>query len=328
MHRQSAMADEAALLQLNQQRPKQYHWLTYWWRCHRQAFTQAMYAYVADPFSNAFTIGVIAVAFALPLILFTLLLNMNTALQSWHGAPQITLYLTPSSAQASPQSLLQTLQRNPSIQKVNYISPAQGMQQLENQNAQMQATFTALDHNPLPGVMIITPTQAASTPLQLHTLSQQLSDLNQVNNVQMNATWVKRLYYMGQTLERLVISVGCLFGVALVFIMGNTIRLDMQKHAHEIRVLRLIGANAGFIRRPLIYQALLFGISACALAFVLCDIVLRALNGPLSQLALTYRTSLNLHPVPPQLAGLVLLAACMLSYVGARLAIRQHLKKH
>lgn len=327
MHKQT-MADEAALLQLNQHRPKQHHWLSYWWRCHRQAFVQAMRAYVAEPFTNLFTIGVIAVAFALPLILFTLLLNMNTALQSWHGSPQITLYLAQNNTQAPPNALIQRLQSNPAIAQVKYISPDQGMQQLENQNAQTQATFTALDHNPLPGVMIITPSHAASTPVQLHTLSQQLSELNQVASVQMNETWVKRLYYMGQTLQHLVISVACLFGIALVFIMGNTIRLDMQKHAHEIRVLRLIGANNGFIRRPLIYQALLLGISACALAFVICDIVLRVLNGPLSKLALTYHSNLSLQPVPPQLAGLVLLTACILSYVGARTAISQHLRKH
>lgn len=325
MHKQSDQADESALLQLNQQSPKRHRLLKHWLRCQRQAIIQAMQGYVAEPLANAFTIGVIAVAFALPLVLFTLLININTALQSWHGAPQMTLYLN---ANTSTQTLIQTLQSNPAIDQVRYISPAQGLAQLENQDSHIQSAFSALNSNPLPGVVIVTPTHTTDTPAQLHKLKQQLSALTPVASVQMNETWVKRLYYMGQTLSRLVIAIACLFGVALIFIIGNTTRLDMQKHAHEIRVLRLIGANAGFIRRPLVYQALLYSITACCLAFVICGVLLHILNGPLSQLAFTYQSQFSLHPIPPHYAGIVLLIACLLSYMGAQLAIRQHLTKH
>ena len=56
--------------------------------------------------------------------------------------------------------------------------------------------------------------------------------------------------------QRAVIIISLLFSFAVLLIIGNTIRLDIQNRYQEIVVTKLIGATDAFIRRPFLYGGL------------------------------------------------------------------------
>ena len=47
---------------------------------------------------------------------------------------------------------------------------------------------------------------------------------------------------------------------AVIVIIGNTIRLDIQNRRAEIEVSKLLGASDGFVRRPFLYTGFWYGL--------------------------------------------------------------------
>ena len=75
-----------------------------------------------------------------------------------------------------------------------------------------------------------------------------------VQTVQLDTEWVKRLHAMLDILRRVVLLTGGLLGAGVVLIVGNTIRLDILNRRAEIEVMKLVGASDGFARRPVPLQ--------------------------------------------------------------------------
>src|SRR3546814_12982244 len=94
------------------------------------------------------------------------------------------------------------------------------------------------------------------------TLAQQWRALEQVDSVQLDSDWVRRL----EAILRFVrIGLGLLAtGVALVVLatVFNTVRMQALTQREEIGVARLVGATESFVRRPFLYLGALTGMVA------------------------------------------------------------------
>ena len=82
----------------------------------------------------------------------------------------------------------------------------------------------------------------------------------------MDFEWAQKLNRFSAFAERIVLLLGLLLAAAVVFVTGNTIRLQILTQKDEIEVSQLIGATRRFIRRPFLYfgatQGLLAGLVA------------------------------------------------------------------
>ncbi|WP_157843669.1 FtsX-like permease family protein [Candidatus Coxiella mudrowiae] len=59
-----------------------------------------------------------------------------------------------------------------------------------------------------------------------------------------------------------------LFGIGIILIIGNTIRLTTESHHQEIIILKLVGTTPSFIRRLLAYRGFFYSLSAGFLAWL------------------------------------------------------------
>ena len=59
-----------------------------------------------------------------------------------------------------------------------------------------------------------------------------------------------------------------LLGIAVLIIVGNTVRLAVLSRREEIEVTKLVGGTDAFIRRPFLYSGLLQGVLGGAAAFL------------------------------------------------------------
>ena len=60
--------------------------------------------------------------------------------------------------------------------------------------------------------------------------------------------------------RRLVVLAVAVLAVAILLIVGNTIRLDIQNRSQEIEVQKLVGAANAFIRRPFLDSGAWYGL--------------------------------------------------------------------
>jgi cell division transport system permease protein len=320
-------ANDAALLGLNRSGPQRLGRIAYWWSCHLRAFLFACGELIRSPISNLMTLFVIGIAFSLPVTLFALLQNVESVITNWQTSPRIELYLKQNTSQAQINTILQNLNQNTKVEKATYISPQQGLQSLQRNGSVTQDSIQSLGSNPLPAVIQVTPNHINSTPQSIQQLYAQLQQINSVDMAQLNLNWVKHLYYLVETIKYLTLAIAILFSVGLILIVGNTVRLDMKSNQEEIDILRLIGANKAFIRRPLLYRGLLYGCIGGFIAWMLCGIFLWWMQVPASHLAMSYNSTITLHGLRGAQGILVIIIGGALSYIGARFVINYYLRK-
>ncbi len=303
----------------------QYNRLSFWLTSHLRALFFALGELSRAPFQSITTLLVIGIAMALPIGFYALLNSTQHISQHWHNAPTITLYLKKDTSKDQSQRLITQLKANPNIQQAQYISPSQGLAQFAKV-ARIDNVLTSLKNNPLPAVIVITPVRAYQNPIKIATLQQTLPTNNWVDSSQIDQLWVKRFFYLLTIAKRISYGLAIVFGLGVILITGNTIRLSLQSHCQEISLLRLIGATPGYIVRPMLYRGLLYGLLGGAIALVLVTLLFKWLTTPLSQFVATYAESIHLHLLSTPIAWLMIVICGLLGLVGAWVASKQFLR--
>lgn len=271
-------------------KPKRYNPLAFWFHSHIRAALSSLGALMRTPVTSLMTILVFAIAMALPISFLSLLHSVAPMQLQWQQ-PKLTLYLKNGLDVNVQTQLMQQLQQNPEFSTVDYISPQQGLAQLTEQ-ANLPSMVLQEANNPLPGVIVLSLKQALTEPKALQALQQQLSQLNGVDSVQVNLQWLERLYYVVTLLHRLSLGLAGLLAVGLFFVTANTIRLVLQNHRPEVRLLKLIGATKAFIRRPLLYRGLWLSMGGAFCAWILVFVLMDWLTGPLAKFTQSYGVSI------------------------------------
>ena len=125
---------------------------------------------------------------------------------------------------------------------------------------------------------------------------------------------------------RIVDLATVLLALAVVLVIGNTIRLEINNRRTEIEVVKLVGGSDAFIRRPFLYMGLCYGLSGGLLAMVTIVLSLLTLSGPTRALAGLYGSSFELRGLTPEQALLLLGAGAVLGWAGAGVATARHLR--
>ncbi len=291
-----------------------------WMDQHLYSFVSSLGRLVRRPWATMLTIGVMGVAFALPLGLWVVLSNVEHFAGNVSQSREIDLFLKPEVDVGRAQSLAVQLRSRADVADVKLRTPEQGLAEFRERSG-LGASLDALDGNPLPSLLQITPQGDESA------LVAALGHLPEADLVKHDAEWRDRLRGWLGFGERLVWVLAAMFGLGALLVVGNTVRLDIQSRREEIGVLQLLGANDGFIRRPFIYLGAWYGLVAGALAFGLLTAAAAALRGPLADLARSYGSQFALAGLAPLSAAAVMAAAALIGWLGAWLVTGHFLRQ-
>jgi cell division transport system permease protein len=292
---------------------------------HAQVLIGSLGRLVQHPFASVMTMGVIAVALALPLFLSLLLQNARVATGNWNQAYDLSVYMDKKAAPARVQAVAKQLKARGDVAAVRIITAAEALAEFRNDSGFGKA-LDVLSDNPLPDTLVVTPTLVASTPQGTETLKAVIAALSDVQTVQIDTDWVKRLHAMLDLLRRIVLLTGALLGVGIVLIVSNTIRLDILNRRAEIEVMKLVGASDGFARRPFLYSGLWYGLGGGLLALILVGVASAVLARPIAQLAFLYGSAFRMQGLKLVTGLAVLTLAASLSWIGSWLAATRHIR--
>lgn len=298
--------------------------IAFWCVSHLRAFLFGLGEMIRAPFASFLTLIVIGIAMALPAGFYVMLNNFQKINHQWQGKPSISLYLKQEITQPQLQILIQQLKNNMAVANVNYISPEQGLQQLANESHLNDLT-SELNENPLPGVLVVTPSLANRSPSAINALLFTLQKIPEVDISKLDTAWIKRLYYIINIGERLTFALAILFGIGVIVIIGNTIRLTLQSHYQEILVMKLVGATYSFIRRPLLYRGILYGFIGGVIAWMLIAVMALWLESPIQLLAQTYNSALQIHPISFLMGFTIIIICSLLGWIGSWFAVNRYL---
>jgi len=293
---------------------------------HRQEIKNSFNSLFKTPIASLMTLAVLGIALALPGGLQVILKNSNMLSEGWDGASRFSLYLHDSVKDSAAQSLENRLRARSDIAEVELISRKQALEEFQSISGLGDA-LQQLEENPLPIVLEILPAESHSTPQATQFMLDEFHKLPEVELAQLDMQWVKRLYYLLELADRAVLALALLLGVAVLLIVGNTIRLAIQNRREEIEIIKLIGATNAFIRRPFLYTGLWYGIGGGIFAVSLIGMSLWWLSGPVSQLAGLYESGYRLTGLSfietLQLLGF----STLLGLVGSWISVTRHLSQ-
>ncbi len=295
-----------------------------WLRQHGYSLLYSIGNLVRHPLASLMTTVVLGMALLLPLLLWTGLQQLQ-GLRSMHDVERISVFIEPAQAATAAQaeSLAAEVRDWVGVSAVRMVSPQDGLQQLREQSG-FGDTLTLLQDNPLPWVMSVTPVN--DNPEQIESLLQRLQQQDWSTLVQADLGWLRKLQSMLDFADAAITLLAVLLAVAVLLVVSNTIRLDVQNRQDEIDVLALSGATPGFIRRPFIYTGFLYGALGGLSAWLMLALTLLLLHQPMAALANAYATDIALRWPNLSFMLLVLLGSGILGLLGAWLAVSRRLR--
>jgi cell division transport system permease protein len=278
-----------------------------------------------QPFASMMTILVIAVTLSLPAALHVLVKNAQAISASWDNALDFSVYLKADTPINAASRLADIIGQRADVEQVTLIPADQALAEFR-----LQSGFgEALDHltvNPLPHTLVVRP-GSANTEASIALLEEELGNLPEADFVQVDTEWVRRFHAILEILQRSTAIGAALLGAAILVIIGNTIRLDIQNRREEIEVTKLIGANNAFVRRPFLYSGLWYGLGGGLLALALVHYGLSAIEAPVSRLAGLYDSPFSILSLNLDESLLIVGAGVLLGLAGSWIAAARHMRR-
>ena len=189
----------------------------------------------------------------------------------------------------------------------------------------MSDVLAELEGNPLPDAFVVT--ASSGDPSALEELRKDVAAWPEVDHVQLDSDWARKLDAALRIGQLLVLLLGIMLAIALIAITFNTIRLQILTRRDEIEVSKLIGATNPFIRRPFLYFGSVQGLAGGAGAWLVVTVAVEVLNLGLAELAGLYGTNLRLQGLGLGQSAALLAAAGALGWLGAWLSVSRHLSQ-
>lgn len=292
-----------------------------WARRHAYSLLSSLGALVRHPLATVMTVVVLAITLSLPTGLYMTLDNADRISDGWERLDTVSVFLDVGLEEREAMQLASRLSTWPGIVAVDPISPQAGMAELTGR-LQLGDVSARIETNPLPWVLEVTPAGGQDVEI----LSARLRSAEGVEQVVVDLLWLERLHAILALLERLAVLLGILFAVAVAFVIGNTIRMDIHNRREEIRVLALVGATNGFVRRPFLYSGFWYGLAGGATAWLVVELGLLVLSGPVGRLSGAYASDFTLASPSLEVVAILVLGSGVLGVLGAWLAVGRHLR--
>ena len=292
------------------------------WQNHWRTARESLARLLRTPGATAMTVAVIGIALLLPTGLLVAMDNLRALSGSLGDVSQISLYLEDDVSESDAEALSAQLQDRDDIELARYVSPEEGAAEFVLYSG-LGDILSALEENPLPGVIVLTPTMLDSSAASA--LQTALAAQPGVESVQIDLEWVERLQRILTLAGRASTGLLLILSLAVLFITGNTIRLAIEGRRAEIVVVKLVGGTDSDVALPFLYCGALYGLAGAVAAWVLLMLMLLTLQGPANELLRLYGSELVI--TGPGAASTLLLFAggTLLGWVGAFISVKQHL---
>ena len=267
-------------------------------------------------FASLSTLLVLGVTLSLPVMLTFAAGTLAKLGTRGVEGESLTLYLDMSVSDLDGATLSRTLLGRAGVRDTRYVSRDEALAEFRSKS-DVGAALEALGDNPLPGAIIVYPDSNTLTATRVELLANGLRKLPEVEQVQFDLRWVKRLH----AVVSLIRLVGGLLAVFLtltaLMVIGNTIRLELIRRREEMEVASLLGASRQFMHRPILYTGALFGFLGGLVAAAIALWAFYALRQPANDLSRLYESAFRLEMPTVSHFLTILGVATLLGLIGA-----------
>lgn len=296
--------------------------LSHWLHHHRDSLFKTVSRLRARPLSFFSTTMLIAMAFVIPLAIFTVLHAIENVTSGWDDDKQITLFLQQDINYETAVQLADDLQQQLAIDSARAISSDQVLKDFSQQTQYSLLAESWQTQNPLPHIIEVEPNEQAN----LEHLAGLFATHPDVDEVQFDWLWFQRLDAIAVLIERVQWIISALLAITVLLIIVNVVRWEIADRMHEIEIIKLIGANDAFVQRPFLYFGILLGVSGAFLATCLAQVSSILINQALLRLSDLFAGDFSVINLDPSTALILLASGGLVGLIAAAIAVHEQLR--
>jgi cell division transport system permease protein len=226
------------------------------------------WAEVAQNFTRNLTmtltaIGTIAISIVVLGVFLFLRSSFETVMKSIVGQVAIAVYLRDDAKRPAVDSLMQSIQLDPRVDSVRYVSKRRAMMNLR-QSLRGQMNLNIINTNPLPNTIIV----HTSLATDVAAVAADIRNSPGVAGVNYGSGVTEKLLRAETIFSAVGAGVIALLLLATSLIMYNTIRLTVFARQREIRIMQLVGATGWAVRWPFVFEGILSGLLGATVGLI------------------------------------------------------------
>ena len=289
-----------------------------WLNHHSQAIKLVLSRMRNNKLSTLMICLVVAVAMCIPGLFYVGVDHLSTLTNHMQDETEISLFLKLDASADTLAEIDKLLAKNEAIKQFRLVTKDDAWKKLKNQSDANNAVYQ-LTKNPLPDAFFI---QAKSTdPEALEKLRNELQNIKGVEQALLNTEWAKRLATILTLGKKIILFIAILLAIALLVIIGNTVRMQILTQKDEIEVSKLMGATTSFIKTPFLYAGILYGLFGGLLAILMIAGVIEIFNYSVAQISRLYSSDFSLSLFNTNLFFTIIGSAIVIGWVGSYLAV-------
>lgn len=185
--------------------------------------------------------------------------NLERLAEEWSGAAELSVYLADDVTDEQRAAIERALAADPTVATSTYVSKAEAMRRFRQMFADLAATISSLDDNPLPASFDVRLRADARAQQGVGTLAATVRDLPGVADVRFDQQWLERLLNGVRVLRLIGLGLGGALMLAAALTVANVVRLALAARRDEVEIMHLVGAPQAFVRGPFVMEGALHG---------------------------------------------------------------------
>lgn len=272
-------------------------------------------------FFNSRLTSIISIALVLFLLGLILLMGLLGNKLSVYVKENISfsIVLKDNQKEAEIKQLQKQLNAMSFIKSTEYISKEQAAKELEEELGENPEIF--LGYNPLQASIEVKLLSDYANPDSLQLIEKQIMSYTSVSDLLYRKDMMDMVHNNIARIGVILLVLTLVLMVISFVLISNTIRLLIYSKRFLIHTMKLVGATAGFIRRPFVWYNVISGIMAAVLAILL-------LTGSLYYLQTELDGFIQILDVPTlgMVYGVVLSLGIVLSVIATVFAVNRYLR--
>jgi cell division transport system permease protein len=169
----------------------------------------------------------------------------------WQNGVHVVVFLDDRVTTTAHKQLQESLESYPEVRTVEYFTKAEAEEEFKVLFKDQPELLSEVDYSTLPSSLRVN----LNNPSDYQLILERMEGNPAVKEIRTSGEAIERLLNLTNTLVVSATSFAFLIGFAAFILIINTLRLAAYSKKKEIKIMRLVGASATYIRLPFIFEA-------------------------------------------------------------------------
>lgn len=273
------------------------------------------------------SLGVIAFALLIFGIFSFVNQQIDTYIARFSESIEAIFYIRDQAQPLEIQQLADRLKNNVLVKEVSFVSKDQALRDFNQQYPDLKYIMAEFEQSPFPASIQVTflPIQSGNRD-QVTAMINDITSLGIIESKQVNLEWAEKL----TAVNRFINAIGWFLSTILifiaVFIIFNTIKINIIYRRDEIILFRLIGASDAYIRIPFIIEGAIMGFLGSLLACLMMAVLFKIFPLAADLIFDAVKNMIDLQTLPNLLFLKMIALGTLIGLLSSYLSLRRFLK--